>query len=151
MLHRHLVPRSLSIDFFAHKPSLSGCMLNSTHIGDPFASPLASHKGINPADILKNSNNGTMNNNNFGGSMNHSYGLGNASIADDELEQLLDDGNSYSNFPSGFNGNNISDQNSFFNNNIAVSHQQSLPAQYSHTPNDAPIQSPFARGSFNSS
>jgi len=86
--------------------------------------------------------------NNFGQSMSGSFMMGNSGIADDELNDLagsLDGGHNQHNFQQ----NQQQQQNNFFNGgNTSQSmpmnmQQQNMNNIYSHTPEGAPIQSPF--------
>ncbi|KAF2761951.1 hypothetical protein EJ05DRAFT_190210 [Pseudovirgaria hyperparasitica] len=92
---------------------------------------------VNPSE-LQMSGSGM---NNFSSHMSSSYIMGQANIGDDELLDLgnLDDPNPH------FSNFNEQQRNQHFipNNGGPVS------MTYSHTPEGAPIQSPFASGSFN--
>jgi hypothetical protein len=92
---------------------------------------------INPASL----SNGMAQS--YGQNMTSSFHMGNSGIADDELLDLqLDHGNA----PSGNFDFNTGVQN-FLQNN--VSNAQQSGSLFSHTPDGAPIQSPFTNGDFN--
>jgi hypothetical protein len=120
--------------------------MSANQFDDPFTASKGQSNGINPAQL---SMNGNMNgNSNFG--MGGSFGMGSGAIGDDELESLLETDN-FSNFGgNGFGGNMSTDQGNFFGQATAGA-QHSVPSQqiYSHTPNDAPIRSPFNHDNFN--
>ena len=103
--------------------------------------------GSGPDSSAVDPSNLTMNGpimNNFSQHLGHSYGMGNAGIGDDELEQLLGD-EQVQYTGSGFNGN-VNEQSAYFQNQQSVSmpQQQTVGAQiYSSTPGDNPIGSPF--------
>jgi hypothetical protein len=110
--------------------------------GGQFASA-SEASAVDPSNLTMNGT--TMHN--FSQHLGHSYGMGNASIGDDELEQLL--GDEQTQYPAaGFNGN-MAEQGAFFQNQQSVSmpQQQTIGAQiYSSTPSDNPIASPFVHG-----
>ncbi|KAF2667427.1 hypothetical protein BT63DRAFT_292026 [Microthyrium microscopicum] len=114
-----------------------------------FASSSPDANGVDPSNSTMNGSNGMMNNNNGFGQMGHSYGMGNAGIADDELLDLDNDFNpNYS--TNGFSPNMATDQG-FFQGNSSMGHQQNIaaPQLFSNTPNEPPIRSPFANENFN--
>ncbi|CAI6253701.1 unnamed protein product [Periconia digitata] len=100
-----------------------------------FGSAHENSGGINPSDLTMN---GNLNmNSQFGGS--NSYVPGGAGIADDELADSL----GAFDHQQGFDG--FTHQDNFFGNNSHVSgNHNNLNQMYSNTPDDVPIQSPFA-------
>jgi hypothetical protein len=79
----------------------------------------------------------------YGQNMTSSFHMGNSGIADDELLDLqLDHGN-----PQGGNFDFNTGVQNFLQNN--VSNAQQSGSLFSHTPDGAPIQSPFTNGDFN--
>ena len=98
---------------------------------------------INPANLT----NGNGMQQTYGQSMGNSFNVGNSGIADDELLDLDFPGpNQNQQQQNGFN-----DFNSGVNNFIMSSQQQQAHqnAIFSHTPDGAPIQSPFVNNDFN--
>ena len=88
---------------------------------------------INPANLSGNMSQS------YGQNMTSSFNMGNSGIADDELLDLqIDHGSNQHNGQFDFN---TGIQN-FLNNNAQMNQQQSA-AMFSHTPDGAPIQSPF--------
>lgn len=98
----------------------------------------SNNMNINPASLSSGMSQS------YGQNMTSSFNMGNSGIADDELLDLqLDHGNAQ--------GNNFdfnTGVQNFLNNNVPISQQQS-GSLYSHTPDGAPIQSPFTNGEFN--
>ncbi|KAK5134450.1 hypothetical protein LTR08_006497 [Meristemomyces frigidus] len=88
---------------------------------------------INPAS-LTNGNTGMPQS--FGQSMSTSFNIGNSGIADDELADLHFDGNNH-------HGANF-DFNQGMHNFLGMNPQNS--SMFSHTPDGAPMQSPFENG-----
>ena len=116
---------------------------------------------VNPSDL--NMNSSYMQPNPFGSqNMSSSFAVGHSGIADDELVDLgnLDDTNAMPGFPSqkhgygeqmNMNPGNRSSQ-SYFSESInggPVSMATQQSQMYSHTPDGAPIQSPFINNDFN--
>jgi len=94
---------------------------------------------INPASL----SNGMSNS--FSQNMGSSFHVGNSGIADDELLDLqLDHGNAQGGNNFDFN----TGVQNFLQNN-ATNNQQQSGSLFSHTPDGAPIQSPFTNGEFN--
>lgn len=111
-------------------------------------------EGIDPSEL-------TMQNSNFGmpypfGSqqnLSSSFNLGNSGIGDDELLDLdLNDHQGQQSF-GGQNAHNNNAMNFYQDSRnpaaISMSHQSQMGQVYSHTPEGAPIQSPFVHGNFN--
>lgn len=92
---------------------------------------------INPANL----SNGMSQS--FSQNMTSSFHMGNSGIADDELLDLQLDQNN----PQGNNFDFNTGVQNFLNN--APMNQQQSGSLYSHTPDGAPIQSPFSNGDFN--
>ena len=128
--------------------------------GHQFGTSQADMSNVNPSDL--NMSNGYVQHNPFSPqNMSSSFAMGHSGIADDELVDLgnLDDANGMQGFPGQKNGYgdqvNINQGNNssqgYFGETInggpvsmAAQHSQ----MYSHTPDGAPIQSPFV-GEFN--
>jgi len=97
--------------------------------------------GIDPSQLGQNGNMSAS----YGQNMSGSFMLGNAGIDDDELAELagsLDNGHNN----QGFHGHGMNQQQNFYNDgsmNMPQQQQQTNMNMYSHTPEGAPIQSPF--------
>jgi hypothetical protein len=115
--------------------------MSASQFGGSFTALKDESNSINPANLTMNGNS------NYG--MGNSFGMGNGAIGDDELESLLEP-DTFSNFGNnGFGGAISTDQGNFFGQATAGA-QHSVPSQiYSHTPNEAPIRSPFTHDNFN--
>ncbi|KAI9655384.1 MAG: hypothetical protein M1821_005531 [Bathelium mastoideum] len=124
--------------------------------GHQFNGAQGDMSNVNPSDL--NMNNGYVQHNPFSPqNMSSSFAMGHSGIADDELVDLgnLDDPNSMPGFPSQKHsypdqmnmnqGNNNSSQGYFGEsiNGGPVSMAAQQSQMYSHTPDGAPIQSPF--------
>ena len=123
--------------------------------GHQFGGASGDMSNVNPSDL--NMNNSYIQQNPFGNqNMSSSFAMGHSGIADDELVDLgnLDDANGMQGFPSqkhNFNdqtnlnqGNNSSQ--GYFGDSIhggPVSMATQQNSMFSHTPDGAPIQSPF--------
>lgn len=124
-------------DDFGHNGFIaqSGFSINQPFGNQQFSAAHETGSGINPSDLTMNMNN------HFGGSSNYMPGGG--GIADDELAEGLGGGfNQQQDFDTfGQNDHAIFPSN---NSHVIGSHQNMNHQIYSHTPDDAPIQSPFA-------
>lgn len=120
-------------DFF----DLNHTMQYNHQNGQQNFNPANGNINVNPAS-LSNGNNPMSQS--FSQNMSSSFNMGNAGIADDELLDLqIDQGNNHN--PS-FDFN--SGMQNFMHNNVPVDHQQAhAAAAFSHTPDGAPMQSPF--------
>lgn len=86
--------------------------------------------------------------------MSSSFVMGNAGIADDELAELagsLDSPHGHGGFQHNqqvFGDNSMNQQPNYYNTGrMPITQQQQIPSSiYSHTPEGAPIQSPFVNG-----
>ncbi|KAF1953282.1 hypothetical protein CC80DRAFT_144299 [Byssothecium circinans] len=117
----------------------NGFDVNQPFGNQQFSSAHENSNGINPSDLTMS---GNLNmNSQFGGSA--SYVQGGAGIADDELADSLGGFEPQQGF------DNFNQQENFFNtNNGHVSgNHGNMNHMYSNTPDDIPIQSPFAHPS----
>jgi hypothetical protein len=123
---------------------------NTMAHGEPFIKPEPTDFGFDPNQFMQYNHqgqpNGNMNVNpanlTNGSNFNHSsFNMGNSGIADDELLDLAIENNQQNN---GF------DFNQGMQNFLSQQqmNQNGQSAAFSHTPDGAPIQSPFENGSF---
>jgi hypothetical protein len=114
-------------------------MANHTHFGNQNG-----NEGVDPSELTMQ--NGVFMPYSFGSQQNlsASFNLGNSGIDTDELLDLD---------LNGQNGMQRSDGMGFVpdqrQNMLSMSHQSPMTHMYSHTPDGAPVHSPFINGSFN--
>jgi hypothetical protein len=106
--------------------------------------------GVDPSNLSMSGNNMVGN---FGQHLSGSFGMGNSGIADDDLEALLEDApqgfQNYSN--NGYGANVTTSDGNFYhgqssnNQGLSIGHAHNgIPTHtYSHTPDNAPMASPF--------